>query len=171
MNRLPSPQCRSDLNPLLTRWSNARHLPDPQIHRLRPPKADEVRSERGARRGEQDLDPCAREPAVPGRRQVELAVGRHVDRVRALSRDHLRFGGAHPPGVGELKRGEGEFFAGRDDGDVGTREPLEVSGLCGDGDCAGDPSSQDLRHHLCIANKNVRVAGDRTLLSHARSGG
>ena len=113
-------------------------------------KGDGHRSERGTRRRKKDVDRRAREPpAVSARRQVERTLGRHVDRISALPPDHLRLAGAHPPGLAELVRiVREELFAGRDDGDVGARESRELPALFGEGDRAGDPSGQDLRHNL-----------------------
>ena len=113
-------------------------------------KGDGHRSERGTRRRKKDVDRRAREPPpVSARRQVERTVGRHVDRISALPHDHLRLAGAHPLGLTELVRiVREEIFAGREHGDVGARESRELPALFGEGDRAGHPSGQDLRHNL-----------------------
>jgi hypothetical protein len=120
-------------------------------------KGDVHRSERGTRRRKKDVDRRAREPpAVSARRQVQHTLGRHVDRISALPPDHLRIAGAHPLGLAELVRiVREEIFAGRDDGDVGARESRELPALFGEGDRAGDPSGQDLRHNLWVADRNL----------------
>ena len=98
---------------------------------------------------------------MSARRQVERAVGWHVDRIRALFIDHSRLAGAHPSGSAKLVRiVREEIFAGRDDGDVGAREPLKLPALCGEGDLAGDPSGEDLRHHLGVADRNLLFHGE-----------
>ena len=95
-------------------------------------------------------------------RQVELAVRGHVDRIRVLSMDHPGPTGAHPLGRAKLVRSvRNKFFAGRDDGDVGTREFFKLSTRRPEeADRALEPRGQNLLHYLGVADSNFFSHGE-----------
>ena len=77
---------------------------------------------------------------MSARHHIEFFVGRHNDRISALFPSYLRLAGAHPLELAKLVRSvREEFLAGRDDGDVGARELLELPGLRTEANCALEP--------------------------------